>query len=122
MLQSIKRAYKLHPDHPKLHSCLIRFSEVINRNKGNWDPIILEVVNQEVAPFFKGKDAAQMNKEFLEMNSNRLDATLEGAKMMYYLDPKSLSTALSLVTSLDNKFVDVNTNVSIFFFLLLYVV
>lgn len=113
MLQSIKRAYKLNPTHPKLHSCLIRFSEVINRNKDNWDPIILEVINQEMEPLFKGKDAGQMNKEFLELNSNRLEASLEAAKMMYYLDPKSLSNALSLVTSLDNKFVDINLEVSI---------
>lgn len=50
------------------------------------------------------------------MNSNRLEATLEGARSLYYLDPKSLNTALSLVTSLDNKFVDVNIEVSIILF------
>lgn len=112
MLQSIKRAYKLNATHPKLHSCLIRFSGVINRNKDSWDPVILEVVNQEMEPLFKGKQAIQMNKEFLEANSNRLDATLEAAKIIYYLDSKNLNTALSLVTSLDNKFVDVNIEVS----------
>jgi hypothetical protein len=108
MLQSLKRAHKVSPNNPKLHSCLIRFYEVINQNKGSWDAAVEEVVTQEAQLLFNGKDAKQLNKEFLEDNSHSLEAFLECCRMMYYLDNKTQSTALSLVTNLDNKYEDIN--------------
>lgn len=115
MLQSIKRAHSLDPSNPKLHSCLIRFYDVVNQSKNQRDPAVEQVIKQEVGVLFNDKDAKQLNKEFLEKYSNSLEAVLEGAKMSYYLDPKSQSTALRLVTSLDNKYRDINIKVSIFF-------
>jgi hypothetical protein len=112
MLQSLKRAHKVSPNNPKLHSCLIRFYEVINQNKGSWDAAVEEVVTREAQLLFNGKDAKQLNKEFLEDNSHSLEAFLECCRMMYYLDNKTQSTALSLVTNLDNKYEDINLQVS----------
>lgn len=112
MLQSIKRAYKLNSNHPKLHSCLIRFYEFINQSKDSWDPAVDEVVKQEVKVLFENKDAKQLNKEFLERYSKSLEYVLEGAKMIYYLDPKNQSDALSLVTNFDNNYYDINIQVS----------
>ncbi|KAJ8980902.1 hypothetical protein NQ317_011202, partial [Molorchus minor] len=111
MLQSLKRMYKVDPKNPKLHSCLIRFHQIIQEYKNDWDPSVDEVVTRETKLFFEGKDAKQLNKEFLETKSNSLRAVLEGAKMMYYLDNKSQSQALSLVTSHDNKYQDVNIEI-----------
>lgn len=112
MLQSIKRAYKLDSNHPKLHSCLIRFYEFINQSKDCWDPAVEEVVRKEVKVLLKDKDAKQLNKEFLERHSKSLEHVLEGAKMMYYLDPKNQSDALNLVINFDNNYCDINIQVS----------
>nr|XP_023023297.1 N-alpha-acetyltransferase 16, NatA auxiliary subunit-like [Leptinotarsa decemlineata] len=111
MLQSLKRAHQVDPKHPKVHSCLIRFSQFINEIRSSWDPRVEEVVLKESKLFFNGKDAHKLNKEFLENNSDSLRAVLEGAKMMYHLDNKSQSQAIELVTSLDNKYQDVNIQV-----------
>ena len=113
MLQSIKRAHKLNPEDAKLHTCLIRFYEVMQKNKEGWDPVIEEVIAKETEVLFGGKNADELNTGFLQRNSNMLEATLEGARMLYYLDPKNKSSAVSLVTNVDNKFVDVNIEVSI---------
>ena len=57
---------------------------------------------------FKNKDAAQLNREYLDTYCNSLEAVLEGAKMLYYLNSKLQSIALGLVTNIDNKYQDVN--------------
>ncbi|CAG9856558.1 unnamed protein product [Phyllotreta striolata] len=114
MLQSIKRAYIVDPKNPKLHSCLIRFNRFIQENKGSWDPSVEQVIAQETKVYFDNKDAYRLNKEFLENNSNSLQAVLEGAKVMYQLDNKRQREAISLATDLDNKYdvnIDVCTNV-----------
>ncbi|XP_056647999.1 N-alpha-acetyltransferase 16, NatA auxiliary subunit [Diorhabda sublineata] len=111
MLQSLKRAYKVDSTNPKLHSCLIRFHQFVQKNKGSWDFNVEQVIRQETKVYFEGKDAISLNKEFLEKNSNSLKAVLEGAKVMYRLDSKKQSEAISLVTSLDNKYHDVNIEV-----------
>lgn len=113
MLQSIKRAYRLDASHPKLHSCLIRFYEFINQSKDGWDVAVEQVVKQEVKVLFEDKDAKQLNKEFLARHSKSLEHVLEGAKMLYYLDPKNQSDALNLVINCDNNYNDVNIEVSI---------
>uniref|UniRef100_A0A6P7GYM4 N-alpha-acetyltransferase 16, NatA auxiliary subunit-like n=1 Tax=Diabrotica virgifera virgifera TaxID=50390 RepID=A0A6P7GYM4_DIAVI len=111
MLQSLKRAYKVDPKNPKLHSCLIRFYQFVQKNKTSWDPNVDQVITQETKVYLEGKDAVSLNKEFLEKNSNSLGAVLEGAKVMYELDKKRQNEAISLATSLDNKYDDVNIEV-----------
>jgi len=108
MLQSIKRAHRLNSAHPKLHSCLVRFCGVLNQNKDTLDPVVKEVIEQEKVMLLKSKDAAQLNRDYLDTYCNSLEAVLEGARMLYYLNPKMQSTALGLVTNLDNKYQDVN--------------
>lgn len=112
MLQSLKRAHKVNPKDPKLHSCLIRFNEVVVKNKGSWEESLEEVITKETKAYFDGKHAKQLNKDFLASNSTSLCCVFEGAKMMYRLDNKCQSQALKLVTSLDNKYTDVNIEVS----------
>lgn len=112
MLQSLKRAHKVSPKNPKLHSCLIRFYEFIDKNKSSWaEEAIGKVVNLEVRNFFQGKDAKQFNKEFLIEHSDSLEAILECCRMMYYLDNTTQSAALELVTNFDNKCRNVNLQV-----------
>ncbi|KAK9891654.1 hypothetical protein WA026_015622 [Henosepilachna vigintioctopunctata] len=109
MLQSLKRCHRLDPRNPRLHSCMIRFHEVCTKNKGGWDPSVVKVVEKETKEFFRNRDAKTLNKEFLEERCNCLEATLEGASMMFHLDKESQNAAINLVTSLDNnKYNDIN--------------
>lgn len=112
MLQSLKRANRLDCDNPKLHSCLVRFYGVLNKNK-DLDSTVKEVIEQEIIVLFKNRDAIQLNKEYLDVYCNSLEAALEGARMLHYLNPKLQNSALALVTNLDNKYQDVNINVSL---------
>lgn len=115
MLQSLKRAHKVDPRNPKLHNCVIRYYIFIQKDKINWDASVEEVVSKETKIFFENKDAFKLNKEFMENNSDSLKALYEGAKVMYQLDNNSQCQALSLITSLDNKYKDVDIEVSIYF-------
>ena len=77
MLQSIKRAYRLDPDSPKLHSCLIVYRGYLARWQGSLEAPVATVLNQEMEPIFRGRDAHQMNTEFLATNSKSLEALFE---------------------------------------------
>ncbi|XP_030745565.1 N-alpha-acetyltransferase 15, NatA auxiliary subunit [Sitophilus oryzae] len=112
MLQSIKRAHKVDPKHPKLHSCLIRFLQVVKENQSTFDPAVSEVITIETKSLLSTKDAKTLNKEFLDNHKNSLKAALEGAIVMYQLEEKSQKEALSLVTDIDNnKFNDVDIEI-----------
>ncbi|XP_071055801.1 N-alpha-acetyltransferase 15, NatA auxiliary subunit isoform X2 [Onthophagus taurus] len=112
MLQSIKRAFKLNPNNPKLHSCLIRFYLIMEQNKKTWDEVVSSVIFQESEHFYRGKDAKQLNKEFMDSNSNSLPATFEACKIMYLLDGKTSNIALKFITDLDtNKYTDISIEI-----------
>lgn len=113
MLQSLKRAHKVNPKHPKLHNCVIRYYLFVQKDKINWEQSVDEVVSKETEIFFEDKDAFQLNKEFMENYPNSLKAIYEGAKVMYHLDNTCQSQALSLITNLDNKYSDVDIEVSV---------
>ncbi|XP_049765257.1 N-alpha-acetyltransferase 15, NatA auxiliary subunit [Schistocerca serialis cubense] len=108
MLQAMKRAYRLEPEHPKLHSCLIVGHGLLERWQATLDPAVATVLRQEMLPIFRGRDPHQMNVQFLAAHSNSLQSLIEGAKMMYRLDPSKQETALKLVTKLDKDIADVN--------------
>nr|CAH7754284.1 unnamed protein product [Callosobruchus chinensis] len=36
MLQSLKRAHKVEPRNPRLHSCLVRFYQYVQNVKDSW--------------------------------------------------------------------------------------
>lgn len=101
MLQSIKRAHRLDPNNPKLHSCLILCHGYLTRRQGSLDTAVATVLKQEMEPIFRGRDVHQMNAEFLAANSKSLEALFESARMMYHLDPSKQETAISLATTLD---------------------
>jgi len=77
MLQSIKRAHRLDPNNPKLHSYLILYHGYLTRWQGSLDASVATVLKQEMEPIFRARDPHQMNAEFLAANSNSLEALLE---------------------------------------------
>lgn len=105
MVQSVKRALKVDPDHPQLHSCLIRLHRFLTNgdllSETVSHPAVAAVLNSETQPLFRDhQEAEQLNKEFLEQNSNSLPHLLQGAKMMCFLNPTRDAEAVSLVTRL----------------------
>ncbi|GAA6085083.1 N-alpha-acetyltransferase 15, NatA auxiliary subunit a, partial [Tachysurus ichikawai] len=102
MLQSVKRAYALDPDHPWLHQCLIRFFKGVADSKSLPQPVHV-VLKREITRLFGESDPKTYNKNFLSKHSSSIPHRLAGAKMMVYLDPSSESTAAELATSLDES-------------------
>lgn len=83
MAQSVKRALKVDPNHPQLHSCLIRLhrfltdGDLLNGNVSH--PAVASVLKSETQPLFRHhQDAEQLNKEHLEQNANSLPHLLQG--------------------------------------------
>lgn len=113
MLQSLKRAHKIDPQNPKLHTCLVRFNEGLNQCQDGLDSVVKEVLDKEVPALLDGKSSGELNAEYLAAHSDRLEAVLEAAKIMYWLDQSTQQTAISLVTKLDNKFRDLYIEVCI---------
>ncbi|KAL7886236.1 hypothetical protein AOLI_G00065310 [Acnodon oligacanthus] len=102
MLQSVKRAYEMNPDHPWLHQCLIRFFKGVADNKGLPQPV-QTVLKQEITRLFGESDPKSYNKNFLSKHASSIPHRLAAAKMMVYLDPSTESMAAELATSLDES-------------------
>ncbi|GIX98249.1 n-alpha-acetyltransferase 15, NatA auxiliary subunit [Caerostris darwini] len=102
MLQSIKRAWLIDPNHPKLHSNLIRFCNIVSSRKEIPAPV-KTVLEQEMERFYKQKSAHELNEEFLAQFSNSMPHLLQGARMKYCLDKQSQEKAISYVTNFNNQ-------------------
>lgn len=105
MLRSIKRAHRLDADNPDLHTCLVRF--LLHISKSPLEGAMGEVVKRQTADIFSSAKAASLNSEYLKNNRNSLPHLLQGARMLYVLDPSAQTKALSLVTSIDEQLEDV---------------
>jgi len=99
MLRSIKRAHRLDMNNPDLHTCLVRF--LLHTSKSPLEGAVGEVVKRQTAGIFSSTKAAQVNAEYLKKNRNSLPHLLQGARMLYVLDPSAQMKALSLVTSIE---------------------
>uniref|UniRef100_A0A6M2DS14 Putative acetyltransferase n=1 Tax=Xenopsylla cheopis TaxID=163159 RepID=A0A6M2DS14_XENCH len=97
MLQSIKRAIRVDPENSMLHTCIIRFYEVMQGMFPNVDGAVKAVLEKEVQTVFRGKDSEKMNEEFLRTHTS-LPALYAGARMMYQLNPKRREESLKLIT------------------------
>jgi hypothetical protein len=49
----------------------------LTRRQGSLDEAVATVLKQEMEPIFRGRDAHQMNAEFLAANSKALEALFE---------------------------------------------
>ena len=100
MLRSINRAYRLDPNNPELHTCLVRFLQ--HTNASPLEGAVAEVVKRQTSGIFSSSSAEQLNAQFLKKNSKSLPHLFQGARMMYLLDPSAQSKALSLVTNIED--------------------
>lgn len=112
MLQSIRRAHKTEPDHPLLHTCIIRYRLYLDQRAGTIEKPVMTVVNQTMKPIWEEKDAKRLNAEFLNAHKNNLRYVLQGAKMLYRLEPQQQQVAVSLATCLDDHVKEATLQVS----------
>lgn len=100
MLRSINRAHRLEPNHPNLHSCLVRFLR--HTGTASLDSIVGEVVARQSSGIFSGASSgSQLNADYLKSNPSSLPHLLQGARMLYLLEPTAQQRAISLATSLE---------------------
>ncbi|XP_054262558.1 N-alpha-acetyltransferase 15, NatA auxiliary subunit-like [Macrosteles quadrilineatus] len=104
MLQSVRRMHRLAPDHPEVHSCVIRlalrYKEWLAQDRLS-EPC-KQVLETCLGPITGDRSPHTINQQFLDTHSHYLPAVFQGAKMMYLLDPSSQATAIKLVTNLDS--------------------
>ncbi|XP_073676167.1 N-alpha-acetyltransferase 15, NatA auxiliary subunit a [Garra rufa] len=102
MLQSVKRAYSLDPDHPWLHQCLVRFFKGVSDSKDMPEAVQM-VLKQEITKLFGESDPKTFNKNFLSKHANSIPHRVAAAKMMFFLDTSSEGMAAELATSLNES-------------------
>ncbi|KAF5890761.1 N-alpha-acetyltransferase 15, NatA auxiliary subunit, partial [Clarias magur] len=100
MLQSVKRAYAVDPDHPWLHQCLVRFFKRVSEANEVADPV-RTVLKQEISRLFGDSNAKSFNQAFLSKHSNSIPHRLAAARGMFYLDPSTQKKAVELAAALD---------------------
>lgn len=114
MLQSVKRALAIDPDHPWLHQCHVRFFRGVSESKDLADAVRM-VLKQEMARLFGDSNATSLNQAFLTKHSNSIPHRVAAAKMMVYIDPSTESKAIELATALDealnNRSIQICTDV-----------
>lgn len=102
MLQSVKRALSIDPDHPWLHQCLVRFFKGVSESK-ELPEVVRTVLKQEITRLFGDSNAKSFNQAYLTKHSNSIPHRLAAAKMMVYLDTSTEAKAAELATSLDES-------------------
>ncbi|XP_051982527.1 N-alpha-acetyltransferase 15, NatA auxiliary subunit-like isoform X2 [Xyrauchen texanus] len=102
MLQSVKRAYAIDPDHPWLHQCLVRFFKEVSESKDLVESVSM-VLRQEISRLFGDSNAKSFNQTFLTKHSSSIPHRVAAAKMMFYLDPSTQKKAVELATALDES-------------------
>lgn len=76
VIKSIKKARTIDPADPKIHSLTARFLHALP----SWtlNPVVDEVVKEEVAALFGGKSMQALNEEFLAQHSKSLSHVVAG--------------------------------------------
>ncbi len=90
MVQSLKRALKVEPDHPEIHSCLVRLHRFLQKgellDESVSHPAVASVLKSEAETLFRGhlKAAELLNQDFLEWNARSPLHLLQGT-ISYYI-------------------------------------
>lgn len=102
MLQSILRARAVNPEHPVLHSCIIRFMKAL-ANAKKLEPFnehVQQVLDKATKELIGTKTPQQLNDEFIaKHHATSILHLYEGARGLYELDPSKKQTAIKLITS-----------------------
>lgn len=105
MLQSVKRAHTIDPNHPTLHEHLVKLAVKVSEST-DMKESISAVFERELKTLLGSKDMKQFNADFLEENSRSLLHRLSGCRMLCLLDPTKVDDALALITDLADNLED----------------
>lgn len=104
MIQCIKRAVKIDPNHPQLFACYIKLAKCLQDLPADLNPSIKAVVEKARKELI-GSNATtpiQIINEGIQKHANKsVEHILEGAKGLYSLDESKRSEAIKLITSFD---------------------
>uniref|UniRef100_A0A8C7XE66 N-alpha-acetyltransferase 15, NatA auxiliary subunit n=1 Tax=Oryzias sinensis TaxID=183150 RepID=A0A8C7XE66_9TELE len=96
MLQSLKRALAINPDHPWLHHLVLTSTKDLPE-------VVRTVLKQEITRLFGDSNAKSFNQAYLAKHSNSIPHRLAAAKMMVYLDSSTETKAAEMVIALDEE-------------------
>ncbi|XP_014681955.1 PREDICTED: N-alpha-acetyltransferase 15, NatA auxiliary subunit-like [Priapulus caudatus] len=99
MLQSIKRARGIDPNHPQLHLCLIKFLRKMQEQKGALPETVSAALETATNGMFSADSLTSLNDAYLQRNGTSLPHAFAAARVMSLLDPKSREGALSLLVN-----------------------
>lgn len=128
MLQSLKRAYTIDPDHPWLHQCVVRFFKGGERTLifpeslcglqcFNWSNLFLcidwltvseskdvpesvsMVLGQEISRLFGDSNAKSFNQAFLTKHSNSIPHCVAGTNVTIFYHPLNIAFPHSIFIS-----------------------
>uniref|UniRef100_A0A673GZ11 N(alpha)-acetyltransferase 15, NatA auxiliary subunit a n=1 Tax=Sinocyclocheilus rhinocerous TaxID=307959 RepID=A0A673GZ11_9TELE len=91
MLQSVKRAYSLDPDHPWLHQCLVRFFKGVSDSK-DMPEAVQTVLKLEITKLFGESDPKTFNKNFLSKHANSIPHRVTCTEVLQALRDGSLGS------------------------------
>lgn len=77
--QALKRALSIEPNHPELHTCLIRFLQYRQEKLSSHHNVVVEVINREVNRLLPTTDPTRLNEDFLNNNQDSVPHRLQGA-------------------------------------------
>ena len=97
MLQAIKKATAIDASNKKLHSCLVRFLQHIEKHRQDLSDTILKVVESSMPDLIKNTTASKLNDNFLASNTADLHSLLVGHSLQVCLDPSKSKQAVNLL-------------------------
>lgn len=100
MLQSIKRAMNIDPDHPLLYSCLMRYYDVLEK-RGITDSTVRTVIDSERKHLFNNCGAKELTDKFINKHKKSPPHILEATKWIYHSDKTRKAEAIKMITSFD---------------------
>ncbi|XP_074650017.1 N-alpha-acetyltransferase 15, NatA auxiliary subunit-like [Tubulanus polymorphus] len=111
MLKAIKRGYAVEPNHPHLHTCIVRFIKLVNEKRNELDVSLMKVIDHQTSVIFTSNDPLLVNEEFLKANSLSYPHVAAAAKMMLHLDSSSQKRALNKIMTIDSSTKDASIEV-----------
>ncbi|XP_066937561.1 N-alpha-acetyltransferase 15, NatA auxiliary subunit isoform X2 [Macrobrachium rosenbergii] len=102
MLQALKRALKLEPTHPELHTCLVRFLKFRNEKLAGQSGAVVDVISKEVTRLLPTTDPTTLNEDFLNSHQDSIPHRLQAARSMVLLDSVQRERGLTIATALDS--------------------
>ncbi|CAL4189192.1 unnamed protein product, partial [Meganyctiphanes norvegica] len=100
---SLKRAHKLEPQNPELHTCFVRFLQHRQEKFGSdAESPVAQVINLELNNLLTNTDPTQLNEDFLNKHQESIAHRLQAARSMVLLDSIQRERAINIGTSLES--------------------